>query len=395
MNILHVTDVYARQPGGVPTFIRDLVRATPEKNHSVLTFSYEASAPNEEKIEGVRVIYAPIKKGLKPFYLSGQKNMKERINKLKRTHHIDVLHIHMPFSGLAVASQLVSMPILYTFHGSWGDEYAYEAKGIKRSTGIYKLERRYMRRIERRALEYASTIVTLSDYMRNEVAKYNISPPHSYDKIPGAIDLNEFHVISNEERSELKQRYNMSPEKLNIFLLRRLVKRVGIGAFIQTLAIIKSQRRDFHVYIGGKGPERERLEKLVSEEDLRSYVTFLGFISDEDRVIYYNSADVTVMPSRTMEGFGLATLESMACGTPVIGFPTGANTELIGSFNDSFLSSEATPKSLAENMLKNWNLLKSGSMREQSRSYAENFSYEVFGQRYNKIYNKLSQGIIT
>lgn len=390
MNILHVTDVYYRQAGGVPTFIQDLISATPQHSHSIITFAYDKQTPKEERVNDVDIFYAPLKSGIKPFYFSGQEGMKQRINEFKRTHHIDLVHIHMPFSGLAVASQLVSMPIIYTFHGSWGDEYAFEATGLKRMTGVYKLERLIMKRIERSTLSYAHVIVTLSDYMRHEVGQYHIEPAKGYIKIPGAINLEEFSAYSQHERNDIRSMYNISDSYLNLFVLRRLVKRVGIDVFIQSLSIIKKVRQDFHAYIGGKGPERESLETLVSELDLRSYVSFLGFISNEDRVRYFNAADVCVMPSQSLEGFGLVSLESFACGTPVVALPTGANTELVGGFDESLLSRDTTPEALADVILSAWNTLKKGRLRESSRHYAEQFSYEQFGKAYDDLYKKLT-----
>ena len=56
----------------------------------------------------------------------------------------------------------------------------------------------------------------------------------------------------------------------------------------------------------------------------------LGFISESLLPAHYQAADISIVPSQTLEGFGLTTLESLACGTPVLVTPVGGLTEVVG-----------------------------------------------------------------
>ena len=70
--------------------------------------------------------------------------------------------------------------------------------------------------------------------------------------------------------------------------------------------------------------------KLLKQLHLTDRIIFTGFVSDEELVYFYNAATVFVLPS-FIEGFGLPAMESMACGTPVIGSKTTSLPEVVGN----------------------------------------------------------------
>jgi glycosyltransferase involved in cell wall biosynthesis len=76
-------------------------------------------------------------------------------------------------------------------------------------------------------------------------------------------------------------------------------------------------------------------------------VRFVGRLSDADLVNSYRTADVVVMPSQALEGFGLTTAEALACGTPVVGTPIGATPELLGCIDSALVAADATPQGIA------------------------------------------------
>ncbi len=72
------------------------------------------------------------------------------------------------------------------------------------------------------------------------------------------------------------------------------------------------------------------LNELLKQLHLTDRIIFTGFVSDEELVYFYNAATVFVLPS-FIEGFGLPAMESMACGTPVIGSKTTSLPEVVGN----------------------------------------------------------------
>jgi glycosyltransferase involved in cell wall biosynthesis len=92
------------------------------------------------------------------------------------------------------------------------------------------------------------------------------------------------------------------------------------------------------------------LESLADSLSLRDQIRFLGYIPDPELPLYYQAADVFVLPTRELEGFGLITVEALACGTPTVGTNVGAIPEILLSLNPSLVLRDATPEVLAEGL---------------------------------------------
>ena len=89
----------------------------------------------------------------------------------------------------------------------------------------------------------------------------------------------------------------------------------GVDVLLNAFALVKKRIPDAELVVGGKGQDRTELEALSRSLGL-SGVEFLGFVPEAELADLYASASVMVFPSRY--GFGLSTLEAMACGTPVV-----------------------------------------------------------------------------
>jgi glycosyltransferase involved in cell wall biosynthesis len=137
-----------------------------------------------------------------------------------------------------------------------------------------------------------------------------------------------------------------------LFTPRRLVQRVGIDKLLEALVLVKQQVPDVWLAIAGKGAQREVLEKQVQALGLADNVRFLGFVPDVDLPVCYQAADLTVVPSQSLEGFGLVLLESLACGTPVLSTPVGGMPEVLRPFEPNLVTENPTAKAIADRLIK-------------------------------------------
>ena len=134
--------------------------------------------------------------------------------------------------------------------------------------------------------------------------------------------------------------------------------------------------------IGGKGPLEDRLIALARSFGIEQKVHFTGFISEDQLPLYYQMADLFVLPTQELEGFGLVTLEAMASGLPVIGTPVGGTKEILGKFNAEFLFDDTQPDSIAKLALEKYLIVKNSPQRwkpisEQCRKFVEkNYSWK-------------------
>ncbi|MGO3183139.1 MAG: N-acetyl-alpha-D-glucosaminyl L-malate synthase BshA [Aequorivita sp.] len=99
----------------------------------------------------------------------------------------------------------------------------------------------------------------------------------------------------------------------------------------------------------GEGPEREGCEKLCAEKGIEEKVIFLGNSNEVDKILCFT--DLFILPSEK-ESFGLAALEAMACGVPVISSNTGGLPEVNIEGVSGFLSDVGNVDEMAENALK-------------------------------------------
>ena len=121
---------------------------------------------------------------------------------------------------------------------------------------------------------------------------------------------------------DLKRIGEIAPhrETSDIIFVGRLIKEKNVDVLIRAVV-----DKNYRLLIIGDGPERENLKYIISELSLESRVRMIGFLDNHDEIIaHMKSSKVCVLPS-TREGFGIAALEAMACGLPVVTVDHPAN----------------------------------------------------------------------
>lgn len=146
-----------------------------------------------------------------------------------------------------------------------------------------------------------------------------------------------YSSISSTTARELEEGYGIEKEKISIIptpidtdiftsvgrerlpqilFVGRLEKRKGVLDLIPLMKEVHARDPSVKLLIVGEGSLKESL--LSSLEDLSPAITFAGHVADDELVRLYQSSAVTVVPS-IFEGLGMTSLESLACGTPVVG----------------------------------------------------------------------------
>jgi phosphatidylinositol alpha-mannosyltransferase len=107
------------------------------------------------------------------------------------------------------------------------------------------------------------------------------------------------------------------PNKKTIFYVGRLENRKGVKHLLDAFKELSARRDDVQLIIAGAGPDQKKLRDYVDFNDVPR-VTFMGFISDEEKIRSYHRADLFCSPARYGESFGIVLLEAMAAGCPVV-----------------------------------------------------------------------------
>ncbi|MEV6172288.1 glycosyltransferase [Streptomyces sp. NPDC051954] len=198
------------------------------------------------------------------------------------------------------------------------------ADGVLRTWGLSEnLSRRTADAINVRTAHTYSRVVCTTEFAEREFVRIGA---RNVVRAPLGVDVMERHPALRD--ASLRAEYARMDEILLVMCSRLSVEKRPITAIDAAEELVRRGRR-VRLLVAGDGPLRERLEQRARERSLP--VTFLGHLKDRGRLgALQASADVCLAPGPA-ETFGLAALEAMACGTPVVASASSALPEVIGS----------------------------------------------------------------
>ena len=140
--------------------------------------------------------------------------------------------------------------------------------------------------------------------------------------LPNSIHVKKFKPISSIEK------------KYDIISLSRLSPVKELGNLLKIIYELKKSNPNIKVGIAGKGPEKERLKKMIIELSLQDNVQLLGFVNNI--VEFYNSGKIFILTSST-EGLPRAVIEAMACGIPCVVSNAGDIKDIVKDGENGFV----------------------------------------------------------
>jgi len=164
--------------------------------------------------------------------------------------------------------------------------------------------------------------------------------------ISNGIDLGEFS--SQKVSGNIYEKYNIGEAIPTFLFVGRLEKDKNIDLILKALAIILNEQR-MQVIIVGKGKDENKLKRLADRLNLENRAIFTGRVPDDDLRQFYGLADVYI-GSGTAELQGLAVMEAMASGLPILAVNAVALPELVKDGVNGYLFA-ADKNDLADKML--------------------------------------------
>lgn len=312
MKLLHVHDFIA--PGNSRYGV-DLDRQLIERGHEVHILAGVGELGPVREIPCHHYPYGFGMSAIRMYRYSIRQN-REMFENLQKLLHFDLVLFNQPLCATGVLSSDASRDVrrAYSFLSPWAAEW----RAANPDAGLLRrsLHMGARNRLEEKALRACHSILVVSRFMQKQLRELHPSVPEDRQHlVPGAVDLQRFKPNGTVVRQG-------GPILLTV---RRLVPRMGIENLIEAMPAVLREFPTARLIVGGDGPCREDLERRAKGLP----VEFAGYVPDDDLPGLYRKADVFVLPTRELEGFGLVAIEAMACGTPVLGTPVGAIPEVL------------------------------------------------------------------
>lgn len=292
--------------GGVEKYVLDLSKELVKQGNKVKVICANEPKSDMTLFEGINI------ERLNYLFKIANTNICLGLKSRLKKEDFDIIHTHIPTPWSADISGKIAMkkkkPLILTYHNDL------VKKGFaKIIANIYN--HTLLKLLLKRADKIIITQPKYVDYS-NYLKKYK-------DKIvvlPNAVDVNRFKKI------------NIKKEKNSLFFLSVLDefhKYKGLDYLFDSIKELKKKTPSIKLYVAGKGKLLDEYKQLAEKLGIQDNVSFLGYISDEDLIRYYNKCELFVLPSIDHnEGFGIVLLEALACKTPVV------TTNIVGIAED-------------------------------------------------------------
>jgi phosphatidylinositol alpha-mannosyltransferase len=198
--------------------------------------------------------------------------------------------------------------------------------------------------------------------------------------VPNGIDIKKYSTTPSTSVRH--------PNMKTILYVGRLESRKGLKYLLRAFNELCQRRGNVQLLIAGSGPDENKLRDYVTELKIPR-VTFLGYISEEEKVHQLHRADVFCSPARYGESFGIVLLEAMAAGVPTV---AGDNVGYVSTMKDTGALSLVNPQDTIdfarrlELMLFNKDLRK--LWLRWAKPYVKKFDYPLVVDLYEKVYEK-------
>ncbi len=382
--------------GGQNVYVAHLSRQLARRGHKVDVFT----RCDDEALPGivpfdrsVRVIHIPAgprrhiaKEQLLPYMQEFSLRMANYCS--VPTRRYDIVHANFFMSGLVGArlQEELGIPLVITFHALGKVRRLHQREADRFPAARMAIEEQLVRRADR--------IVAECPQDRDDLIHLYDAAPDKIDVVGCGVDIDELSSVS---RSAARSTLGLDDDDFVVLQLGRLVPRKGIDNVIRAIGCLQRDHgiRARLLVVGGESiepdpiitPEIGRLAAVADAENVRELVTFVGQRARPELRNYYSASDVFIT-TPWYEPFGITPLESMACGTPVIGAAVGGIKHTVIDEVTGYLVPPKDPAAVAERLARfhrNAELARAFG-RAGIRHVRANYTWEQIARQMTEVY---------
>ena len=324
---------FPERAGGLNRVYFELTKHLPAANvevHGLVAGSAQVARESGGMIEA----FAPFSDSL----LSRLRAMRQHAEPLLLGDPSMLVVSHFALYTAPVLASLHGRPLVVHFQGPWGLEGRAERQSP--ATVLTKTL------VERLVYHRASAFIALSTPFARILEQRFGVPPDRIHVIPGGVDVPRFAI--RDARSACRARLGWPQDRPIVLAVRRLMRRMGLDELAAAAALVRERVPQALVLIAGRGPIAGELQQQIVAAGLQEHVRLLGFVPDDELPLAYRAADLTVVPTVSLEGFGLIVAESLAAGTPCLVTPVGGLPEAVAGLSRNLILRSTGARAIAD-----------------------------------------------
>jgi glycosyltransferase involved in cell wall biosynthesis len=338
-----VTNVFLPSVGGIQIVTYEQSKRLLKKNFDLTVVTNRIQAPKKYSIEGIKVeCYESMNMGFRlgiPYVIPDIASFPTFTKNIKNSR---IVHAHgHPYLSSLLGGKLAKIyekPFVLTQHNTF----------IDYNNIFDQVERVNDLTVGAQTLKQADIIIAVSNATKDYVLGLGAKPSR-VKVLHNGVDLDRFRPLP-KIKQEMRSKLGIPKDATVVLTVRRLVYKNGVDTLIDSanLAIKKNPKLFF--LVAGKGPDMASVQTQIEQLGIENNIKLTGFVADKDLHLYYNTADVFVLPSKSGEGLPLVALEAMSCGIPVIATNVGGIGEIMVKGYGKLVPAN-NPEALAEAIL--------------------------------------------
>ena len=316
MRILVIAESIGPSTGGGRVGILGLCRGLAKRGHQITLVATNADAIKVLNVplgvptqtDGVEVYFYPVQFSIlgNLFSIPLVKAIKSQIS------HADIVLIHSLYRFTSTVAayycRKYKIPYIIRPHGTLDPFLLYRRRSL--------LKLAYISLFERKNFKFAAAI-QYSSLIEERVSRNLIPDSSSSLIIPEGIELKDFLKLPSSRVFHAS--YPRMANKILILFLGRFHQKKGLESLIKAYAMVAKSCPNVHLILAGSGDQDyiKHISMRLNDTDLTSRSTITGQLNEDQKLAVLACADLFVLPSHG-ENFGLAVVEAMACGMPVL-----------------------------------------------------------------------------
>jgi glycosyltransferase involved in cell wall biosynthesis len=367
---------FPEEPGGLNRYFYDCVEYLPQTGVTV----HGLVAGSDQVVngsEGIVSAFAPSQSSLLTRWQGARRSLPSYLKAA------DIIVSHFALYTFPVLTQLGDRPLVVHFHGPWALE--------SQAEGTNSISTQVKKWLEQTCYRRAAVFIVLSKAFQNILHERYGVPLDKILVVPGGVNADHFQTHLSQ--TEAREKLGWNRDRPTIVAVRRLAKRMGLENLVQAIAQVKQQYPDVQLKIAGKGALKETLQTQIRDLGIEDQVELLGYVPDEQLPLIYRAANFSVVPTVSLEGFGLIVVESLASGTPVLGTPIGGIPEILRPFSTDLVLDGCEVNHLSQGILDALDGTRSLPSAQECQAYIQqNFAWPIIAQKLQMIYAAAQEG---